>query len=142
MTFTLAIGALWEWMGAMGRETLGVSPCPAEATQHRSVRTKQTSRGAWVTPSFLSQASICTGLEKVGGESTLSSHHKTMSCLTTSPAKSTARKEDAGAAHDKAVQQPCQRCSRAARPLSTLSSGGSPWVWPARRRTGALGSRG
>ena len=105
-------------MGDMGRETLGVSACPGEATWHRSVRTELNGQDAALTPSFLFQASICRGLEKAGGESTLGGHHKATSCLMRPPAKSTRRKKDAGVTCDKTVRQPCQRWSRAARPPS------------------------
>lgn len=99
-------------------EILRVSPCPREATWHHSVRTERIGRDAALTPSFLFQASICTGLEKAGGEYTLGGHHKAMSCLTLPPVKSTGRKEDAGVACDKASWQLCRQWSWAARPPS------------------------
>lgn len=121
VTFTLAIDALWEWETDRrhGKEDPWGISLPwrrnlALLSQDRADRS-----GCSTNPILpFSSMHLHRAGEGSGGESTLGGHCKAMSCLTLLAAESTARKEDAGAACDKAVRRPCRQWSRAARPPS------------------------
>ena len=117
MAFTPAKDALWE-QETDGRQVKG-DPWGLSLPWRSNLALPGQYRADWLgcsTNPILPFSSIhLHRAGEGGGESTLHSHCKAMSCLTLPPAKSTVRQEDAGTACDKAV---CRPWSRAAWPPS------------------------